>query len=154
MRSARTLLLGGATAILVGLVAAPAAQANTAFENQWSPEACKSNVDSGFKFTLWYNSSYAGTYRNIGWSVYDFSDENEGGTAHGAQPLNYCNTGAAGSGQGIKNNAASAQNRNTGLSAKVYYNSGYRGAVDVLTPFSSWFQLKNTYNENASFLWA
>lgn len=153
MRRARLAVVGVLAAIVLGGVAAPAAQASTGFENQWSPEACNSQVDSGFKFTLWYHSSYGGAHRNIGYSVWDFADERIGGDPQaGLQPLRYCSEGDGG-GQNIKNNAASAQNRHGSLKANVYYHAGYKGAVDSLSPMSSWFQLKSTNNNNASFAW-
>lgn len=119
-----------------------------------SPEACNSQVVSQFQFSLWYNSSYAGSHRNIGYNVWDIGDERIGGTGQGggAQPLLWCDNGA-GAGTGVKNNAASAQNRHASYRAGVYYNSGYKGIVDILAPKSSWFQLKNAYNNNASFAW-
>ncbi|MFJ8473675.1 hypothetical protein [Kitasatospora sp. NPDC094011] len=148
-RSIRPALLGAAAVTALGFFAAPAAQAHTGYENQMSPEACNSHVSSGFKFTLWYNSSYAGAHRNIGYSVWDLGHESIGGSSAGQQPLYFCESGTK-----LKNNAASAQNRHVGNKARVHFNSGYAGPVDTLGSFSSMFKLKNTYNNNASFSWA
>ncbi|AUG78589.1 hypothetical protein CFP65_3809 [Kitasatospora sp. MMS16-BH015] len=152
--SARAAVAGGAALLSLGTVAATGAHASTGEDNQMNPTACVSNVNSSFQFTLWYNSSYSGSWRNIGWSVLDFDDERVGGDAQaGTQPLKFCSNGAAGGGQGLKNNAASAQNRHSKSTANVYYNKNFRGKVDSLANRSSWFQLKETYNNNASFQW-
>ncbi|WP_234431715.1 hypothetical protein [Streptomyces sp. NRRL S-241] len=142
------------------LVMTPSAHAdgmtpNTGYENQWSPEVCKDPGNSGFKFTLYFNSNFKNSYRNIGYSVWDFADERMGGAPQaGLQPLRYCAFGASspwpGSGQNIKNNAASAQNRHSSYVADVYFNRGYKGAVDDV----AWGRnLNYTYNNNASFAW-
>ncbi|BFV54952.1 hypothetical protein KCMC57_up00560 [Kitasatospora sp. CMC57] len=116
----------------------------------WSPKACSASTSAeNFWVTLWYNSSYAGSHRNMGWPVYDFNNVDDG--VSGGMPLHFCDNGRAGSNAALKNNAASAQNRHTSFRAAFYYNSGYKGATDILSPFSSWFQLKSTYNNNASF---
>ncbi|MFK0223902.1 hypothetical protein ACIQWN_37705 [Streptomyces vinaceus] len=136
------------------LIMAPAAHAaSTQWENHFNSTICTDPGYSTFKFTLWYNSDFKGSYRNIGYNVYDFSDEHYGGTS-GQQPLNFCQFGVSspwpGSGQGIKNNAASAANRHATYVADVYYNSGYKGAVDDV----AWTRnLNYTKNNNASFAW-
>lgn len=35
----------------------------------------------------------------------------------------------------------------------MYYNSGYKGAQDVMAPYQHIDQFGNVYNENASFQW-
>ncbi|WP_331740907.1 hypothetical protein [Streptomyces sp. NBC_01006] len=147
--------VAAAAAAAATLVMAPSAHAEepTQYRNHFSEEVCKDPGYSGFKFTLWFNSDFKGSYRNIGYNVYDFSDEHYGGTP-AKQPLSYCWFGASspwpGSGQGIKNNAASAANRHATYMADVYYNSGYKGAVDDV----AWTRnLNYTKNNNASFAW-
>lgn len=147
-------------AAATALVMTPSAYAdgmtpNTGYENQWSPEVCKDPGSSGFKFALYFNSNFKGSYRNIGYSVWDFADERMGGAPQaGLQPLRYCSIGASspwpGSGQNIKNNAASANNRHSSYVAHVYFNRGYKGAVDWVYGGRN---LTNTYNNNASFAW-
>ncbi len=136
------------------LVMTPSAHASsTQFENHFSEEVCKDPGYSGFKFTLWFNSDFQGSYRNVGYNVYDFSDERYSASVE-KQPLNFCYFGVSspwpGSGQGLKNNAASAANHHATYMADVYYNSGYKGAVDDV----SWGRnLNYTKNNNASFAW-
>ncbi|NML54733.1 hypothetical protein HHL19_18995 [Streptomyces sp. R302] len=141
---------------LVGLsmTSVAPAQASTGQENQYSYEACKTQAESPYKFALYYNSGYAGAWRNIAYSVYDFAHEPIGGQSQGdlRQPLEYCPWGA-GANQEIKNNAASAKNKHSTYYAVVYYNSGYKGNADWIGWQNSWSKLINTYNENASFAW-
>lgn len=60
-------------------------------------------------------------------------------------------TSGNGSGEPVKNNAASVANlKNQG--ARVYYNSGYAGISDYVNPLSE-RNLVDTKNENASFRW-
>ncbi|TYC71915.1 hypothetical protein [Streptomyces sp. CB01881] len=153
-RSVRTIFVGAVAALALGCLSTPAAQAGGA-ENHQSPDACADHVTSGFKFTLWYNSSYAGAHRNFGTPVNDFGDEPYGGSDPHTEPepLYFCPDQGSGSGVDVKNNAASAQNRGTRSNAVVFYNSWMNGARDTLTPMSSWFRLKATYNNNASFDW-
>ena len=54
-----------------------------------------------------------------------------------------------GSGQHVKNNAASAEN-DTPLWLCVYYNENFTGAVDIIAPGSG-ANLNHTLNENASY---
>ncbi|MFF2526986.1 hypothetical protein [Streptomyces liangshanensis] len=119
--------------------------------NQMSPEACQeTQASSTFKFAIYYNSNYAGAYRNIGYSVYDFGDERVGGSPQGGlQPLNFCH-GGAGNGQGIKNNAASVKNKHATYWAIVYYNSGFKGTSEAISRQAN---LTTTKNNNASFEW-
>lgn len=153
--SIRMVFVGAMTALALGGLTAPAAQANGS-DNHMDPEACAAQTDAGFfKFTLWYNSSYAGSHRNFYRPVNDFGDEPYGGDDPHTEkePLYFCPDQGSGSGSPVKNNAASAQNRATGSNSVIFYNSWMRGAQDKLGPMSSWFQLKSTYNNNASFDW-
>ncbi|MER5937894.1 peptidase inhibitor family I36 protein [Streptomyces sp. NPDC001928] len=61
----------------------------------------------------------------------------------------FLSTGA-GKGQAVKNNAASALNL-APYNLVIYYNSNLAGACDAMDEFGSAHQLKNTYNNNASF---
>ncbi|WP_406461360.1 hypothetical protein OHB07_06110 [Streptomyces sp. NBC_00111] len=120
-------------------------------------EGCSNPDTSGFKFKIHYNSGQNGAYRYIGYAVYNFdaidvTDGNPQGV-----PLKFCVTGgsapAPGSGQRIKNNAASAENFHYKYMARVYFSSGYKGAQDVMGPGQHIDQFRNVYNENASFQW-
>lgn len=144
----------GAAVAGIGMSAVTPAQASTGEENQMSPEACsKTQAASTFKFAIYYNSNYGGAYRNIGYSVWDFADERIGGAPQGGtQPLNFCH-GGSGNLQGIKNNAASAKNKHSTYYSVVYFNSGYKGNSDWISPGTGWSKLSGTYNENASFAW-
>ncbi|MFJ5550848.1 hypothetical protein [Streptomyces sp. NPDC093225] len=144
-----------ATVLTVPVAHADGQEPNTGYENQMNPTVCDDPDSSTFKFTLYYNSNFANSYRNIGYSVWNFADERIGGAPQaGTQPLRYCSFGVSspwpGSGQNIKNNAASAKNRHSSYVANVYYNSGYKGAVDDV----AWGRnLNYTKNNNASFAW-
>jgi hypothetical protein len=124
---------------------------NTTTANQLSPNACSaSQASSEYKFAIYYNSNFGGSYRNIGYNVWNFADERiEGAAQGGLQPLKFCH-GGNGAGQGIKNNAASAKNKHATYWAVVYYNSGYKGASDAI---SRDMNLSQTKNQNASFAW-
>ncbi|MEV0189828.1 hypothetical protein AB0I39_14985 [Kitasatospora purpeofusca] len=153
-RSLRKTLYAAAVAMAIGALSTPAAHANGA-DNHQSPQACNAHSESSFDFTLWFNSSYSGSHRNFGSGVNNFADEPYGGSipSNVPAPLHFCDGWGNGSNVGVKNNAASAQNRNTRYSAVVFFSSWGQGARDTLTPFSSWFKLKETYNNNASFDW-
>ncbi|MFJ4094149.1 hypothetical protein ACIPYS_21420 [Kitasatospora sp. NPDC089913] len=153
-RSARTVFAGSIAALAIGCLSAPSASANGA-DNHQSADACNSHVTSGFKFSLWYNSSYAGSHRNFGSAVANFDDEPYGGSMPSTepQPLHFCPDQGNGSNVRVKNNAASAQNRSTSNNSVIFFSSWMKGARDTLTPMSSWFKLKETYNNNASFDW-
>ncbi|WP_371500433.1 peptidase inhibitor family I36 protein [Kitasatospora sp. NBC_00374] len=97
---------------------------------------------------LYYNTGYAGSHTTIhsttpsgGEGVYDLS----GYTFQ---------SGGAGQGKSLKNNAASAKARIWSIdsSVTVYFNSGYAGPCDKFhkTEYPAAWQLSNTYNENAS----
>ncbi|MET9361601.1 hypothetical protein ABZX93_11845 [Streptomyces sp. NPDC006632] len=112
---------------------------------------CGAPYNSPFAFHIYYNSGEGGSYRNIGYSVYDF-DALRPGDGH-VHPLLFCGGGAAGSAQHIKNNAASADNTHNKWTARVYYNSGYKGNQDAIGPQQNDDRFRNVYNENASFQW-
>ncbi|MER7808772.1 MULTISPECIES: hypothetical protein [Streptomyces] len=133
-----------ALALAVG-VATPAA-ADADYDNYWF--GCNYDSSNTFKFRLYYNSNLGGDYRNIGYAVYDF-DSVANGTSYG--PLTFCGFKSAGSGQRVKNNAASARNTHSSYFGYLYYNSGYKGASDIV--WGTVNQLDATYNNNASFQW-
>ncbi|MFE0452865.1 hypothetical protein ACFW2D_16585 [Streptomyces sp. NPDC058914] len=154
----RIAMLGAASSAAVALtvIGAPAAQANPAGDdlNLHSMEACsKRPGKSGFKFTLWYNSGQGGSWRNMRYPVYNF-DVLRPGDGH-SYPLRFCAGGASnpwpGSGQRVKNNAASGENFHYKYKARVYFKSGYKGAQDVMAPYQHIDQFRNVYNDNASF---
>ncbi|TKT03590.1 hypothetical protein [Streptomyces lasalocidi] len=139
----------------LAVIAAPTAQADD-FDNLYSEQVCNENWGgSSFKFHIWYNSGQNGSFRNIGSSVYDFNALRPG-DGH-AYPLKFCNFGASspwpGSGQNIKNNAASGENDHYKYTARVFFYSGYKGAQDVMAPYQHIDQFRNVYNNNASFQW-
>jgi hypothetical protein len=73
-------------------------------------------------------------------------------------PLDFCELLDAdgvwpGSGLAIKNDAASGENDHYEYYARVYYNSGYKGAQDVMAPYQHIDRFVNVYNEDASFQW-
>ncbi len=57
----------------------------------------------------------------------------------------------AGKGQNVKNNAASAWNRDS-TTLRIYYNENYTGPYDSI-PAEGWENLVNTWNDNASLKW-
>lgn len=126
-------------------------------DNLFSMEACKEQGASSFKFHIHYNSGQGGTYRNIGYSVYDFDALRPGGSIPNTYQLKYCTFGGSspwpGSGQKIKNNAASGSNDHYKYMARVYFNSGYKGAQDAMAPYQHIDRFRNVYNDNASFRW-
>jgi hypothetical protein len=138
-------------------------QAN-ADDNQWddenlmSPEACQEIPwNSAYKFHIYYNSKQGGAWRNIGYRVYNFDVLRPGGSIPNTYQLKFCSIGASspwpGSGQRIKNNAASGENTHPKYVAHVYFNSGYKGAEDRLAPYEDLDRFRNVYNDNASFQW-
>jgi hypothetical protein len=126
-------------------------------DNLFSIEACESPDSSSFNFHIYYNSGLNGAWRNIGYHVYNFDVLRPGGSSHDTYPLRFCSEGASspwpGSGQHIKNNAASGENTHYKYKAHVYYNSGYKGVQDVMDPYQHHDRFINVYNENASFQW-
>ncbi|GBQ04406.1 hypothetical protein SSP531S_59020 [Streptomyces spongiicola] len=125
-------------------------------DNLGNEAACDIPYESAFKFHIYFNSGQNGAYRNIGWAVYNF-DALRPGDGHD-HPLKYCITGGSrplpGSGQKIKNNAASGENEHYKYTARVHYNSGYKGPYDAMAPYQHIDRFRNVYNQNASFLWA
>ncbi|ARX84333.1 hypothetical protein SMD44_03771 [Streptomyces alboflavus] len=139
----------GAAALLAS-VSQPVYASSQDEANVMSMEACEYPSGSKFKFTFFYSSNLKGQYRNVGYNVYDLSAVRIGGSNVGSHVLRYCGSMGPGAGMQVKNNAASAQNRHGKYKADVHFNSGYKGARDRLTPGSSLFRLKHTYNQNAS----
>jgi hypothetical protein len=88
-----------------------------------------------FDLCLYYNSNEQGAGAGFNGDVSDLS-----GYA-------YSSTGA-GAGQGVKNNAASAEDDDNGEDF-IYFNHGYAGNYDWLNP-DSYGQLYYTYNNDAS----
>lgn len=147
MRHLKKAVLCLAMAAAVGAgMAPPASAASGDYENYWF--GCNYESSNNFKFRIFYNSNLAGDYRNIGYAVYDFDSVQDG---TGYSPLKYCGFRSAGSGQRVKNNAASARNSHSTYTGVLYYNSGYKGAADYI--WGTVNQLEATYNENASFNW-
>ncbi|MFM9371856.1 hypothetical protein [Streptomyces sp. Da 82-17] len=158
MRRPFALALGVTAAISLSVAVAPGAWASSGDDaNLHSMEACESKSTSSFKFHIHYNSGQQGSYRNIGYSVYDFDAIRPGGSDPGSYALRFCTFGVSnpwpGSGQRIKNNAASGENDHYKYTARVYYNSGYKGAQDAMAPYQHIDRFVNVYNENASFRW-
>ncbi|MEU6331946.1 MULTISPECIES: hypothetical protein [unclassified Streptomyces] len=143
-------LAGLATALVLSSPAV-AAVAHDDTDNLYSAEACKRPSQSKFKFHIYHNTAQGGAWRNIGYSVYNFADVPDG-VVGAASPLRFCNSGS-GSGKGIKNNAASGENSHYKYLARVYYNSGYKGAQDVMGPYQYIDRFPHVYNQNASFQW-
>ncbi|MFH9425433.1 hypothetical protein [Streptomyces sp. NPDC017529] len=151
----RNILAAGSLAAAAVLGAAPAAHAVDDTANLYSAEACKVPGASGFKFHIFFQSGQNGSYRNIGYAVYNFDDVPDG-VAGARTPLTFCEkVGASGawpgSGLRIKNNAASGENEHYKYMARVYFNSGYKGAQDVMAPYQHIDRFRHVYNQNASF---
>ncbi|MBD0844593.1 hypothetical protein [Streptomyces sp. TRM68416] len=145
----KALVAASAAGLLTFSGASAYASDQTDFDNYWL--SCQSG--NNFKFKLYYNSNNKGAYADFGYAVGNFDSVY---TGQGYKPMKFCNTGAAGSLQNVKNNAASAHNAHTSYGACVYYNSWFNGAKDSLppaTPVPTSKNLVNTYNDNASFQW-
>ncbi len=91
------------------------------------------------EFCLYYNSDHQGSFSDFVLGVKDFAT------------VRFVADGA-GKGQLVKNNAASACNKDDNLTARVYFNSDWAGEYDSIAP-GTCKNLVNTYNENASFQW-
>jgi len=104
----------------------------TAGPSQAAPIRCINNWACYF-----YNSNHAGAVASVG----------EGALPDFDYQVFNANSGL-GSGQPLKNNAASAENDTDGYFFS-YYNSLWQGSYDIIPP-NSWANLKATYNENAS----
>lgn len=101
--------------------------------------AARDGKCDNLEFCLYYNSNYAGSVSDHDEQVSDFA------------PYVFKGAGA-GQGQGVKNNAASACNNTGRYTARVYYNSGFKGVYDDIPPRTC-RNLSKTYNDNASFRW-
>lgn len=101
--------------------------------------AARDGKCDNLEFCLYYNSTLGGSVSDFDQRVSDFA------------PYVFKGPGA-GQGQTVKNNAASACNNTGRYTARVYYNSNYRGVYDDVSPRSC-RNLTRTYNENASFQW-
>jgi hypothetical protein len=88
---------------------------------------------------LYYNSDFNGSLSDFSTPVEDFA---------GYKFLSSGN----GKGQGVKNNAASLCNMDKTYTARVHYNSGWRGQYDDIPPYTC-RDLTKTYNQNASLSW-
>ncbi|MFE3182760.1 hypothetical protein ACFXKR_18090 [Streptomyces violascens] len=123
--------------------------------NLYAEDACTDTSRSDFQFHIYFNSGEGGSYRNIGYAVYDFDSVPSTDGNHYVLP--FCKIGASspwpGSGQHIKNNAASGDNTHPKYTAHVYSRSGYWGNQDVMWPMQHHDQFVNVYNDNASFQW-
>lgn len=107
-----------------------------------TPPASASEHDGGchsLELCLYYNSGQAGALHDFRYRVSDFA------------PYRFLGSGK-GSGVTVKNNAASASNRDGYFTARVYFNSGYAGPADDVPPLAK-RNLGDTYNDNASFNW-
>lgn len=93
----------------------------------------------GLELCLYYNSGQAGAMHDFRYRISDFA------------PYRFLGSGN-GSGLSVKNNAASARNRDGYFTARVYFNSGYAGPADDVAPLTA-RNLGDTYNDNASFNW-
>ncbi|MTD53301.1 peptidase inhibitor family I36 protein [Amycolatopsis pithecellobii] len=89
---------------------------------------------------LYYNSNCQGSFADFGGWVDDFAG------------YTFRSSGA-GKGQPVKNNAASARNRDGDWTARIWFNSGQKGSYDNIAPSTPCQNLQNTYNENASLSW-
>jgi hypothetical protein len=104
-----------------------------------SAQSALDGVCQSGEFCLYYNSGHHGSFTDFELGVKDFST------------VKFIADGA-GKGQLVKNNAASACNKDDNLTARVYFNSDWQGEYDSIAP-GTCENLVNTYNENASFVW-
>ena len=88
---------------------------------------------------LYFNSNHQGSLADFYYEVEDFAG------------FTFLSSGN-GKGQPVKNNAASACNKDNLLTARIYFNSGWAGPYDDVQP-GTCRNLSNTYNENASLTW-
>jgi peptidase inhibitor family I36 len=91
------------------------------------------------ELVLYYNSGLAGSF-----SDFTSAQTNLAG-------YTFIKSGLAGYGQGVANNAASARNLKAS-NARIYINTNFTGAYDVVTSESS-RNLSSAYNANLSFRW-
>ncbi|MEU9165686.1 hypothetical protein [Streptomyces sp. NPDC048424] len=128
-----------------------------AYANSDPNLACTIPQGSSFKFAIYYNSGLTGSWRMIGYNVYDFDWVRY--QPHHSAPLTFCGSGAgtppSGFGKNVKNNAATGDNWHYKYWANVHYYSGYGGPKDSLPPLNdTLYQFAYVYNENASFSWS
>lgn len=90
-----------------------------------------------YEACYYYNSNHAGAVGVVG-----------SGAVYNLEDLIFAPGTGAGSSSYIKNNAASAEN-DTSSYFFSFYNSGWQGSYDIISPMS-WANLSATYNENAS----
>jgi len=95
-------------------------------------------VPNNDEFIFYYNSGQTGSLSDFSAAKADLAG------------FDFVSAGT-GYGQGVKNNAASVDNRRA-VAARVYFNSNYAGAYDHVNADSA-RNLVNTYNDNASFRW-
>ncbi|GAB2900479.1 hypothetical protein [Streptomyces mayteni] len=149
----RGALGAAATAFLLVATSAPANAVNVPeSRNLLDPPSCESPSGSSFRFSFRYNSNLAGSWKNLGYAHANFAATDIGVGDPFDYPLEFCSGTGNGAGQGIKNNAASARNRHSSYSGRVYYNSWWQGAYNNFLPGTSG-NLTSTYNNNASFQW-
>lgn len=131
MRTRKFAALAATTAVAAGVAitgtALPASAANENGVCEYR-EAC-----------LYYAGNLTGSFRDYYFNVPDFAGDT------------FLSPGS-GQGQRVKNNSASARNADPYLTARVYYNENYSGPYDQINP-SSWRNLVNAWNDNASLLW-
>ncbi len=123
-----TFALAGAAALTSVLVASGSAEAGTT-GRCYTGDAC-----------FYYNSNHDGAVAPTGGP--------QGGAIVDLAGIDFNAGTGAGSGQPVKNNAASAEN-DTSWYFFSFYNSEFEGSYDVISPMN-WANLQATYNEDAS----
>ncbi|UUY52300.1 hypothetical protein NRK68_34025 (plasmid) [Streptomyces yangpuensis] len=161
MRAAKSVAISMMAGIILA-ASAPAAWADLSEEQQEYANssnnlACGIPQESTFKFAIYFNSGQAGSWRMIGYNVYDMEWVRYQPNRSAA--LKFCGGGVgtppAGYGQKIKNNAATGDNWHYKYWANVHFNRGYSGPKDSLAPYNdALYQFAYVYNENASFSWS
>jgi hypothetical protein len=121
------------SAVLAGLAATGLVFASAGTSQASTTGRCYSGMAC-----YYYNSNHAGAVGVVGTgAIYNLED------------LIFAAGTGSGSGQYIKNNAASAENDHSSYYFFSFYNSGWQGSYDIIPP-NSWANLNATYNENAS----
>ncbi|MFJ8311018.1 MULTISPECIES: hypothetical protein [unclassified Streptomyces] len=147
-----TLAAASALTLAAGTAQATPAKAdgNVETRNDANVSAYQCSTGNTFKFRLFYNSGQKNAWIRFGYSEQNFG---AGDGSSGYLIYHYCKDTGDGSGQKVKNNAASARNYKTSQCwAYTYYNSWYQGPADLIDT-NTGRNLYNTYNENASFQW-
>lgn len=111
----------------------------TLFVSPAANAAAQDGVTHRSEFVFYYNSGWKG-------SLSDFKSSKANLAGY-----NFLSNGN-GKGQAVKNNSASVANFHSSRNARVYYNSNYAGANDLVPKYTK-IQLTNTYNDNASYKW-